>query len=65
MTPLSPLAVVPPARPNFELLRCAGWAISSFTGSYCVAWRDRDEVVFEWRDGEWHRVGARACGVAA
>ncbi len=65
MNPLSPLAIVAASQPNIELLRGAGWAISSVTGSYCVAWRDRTEVVFEWRDGEWHRVGGRACGVAA
>lgn len=61
----SPLAAAPAAQPNFELLRCSGWAISSFTGAYCVAWRGREEVVFEWRGGEWHRVGGRTCGVAA
>ena len=61
----SPVATTPPAQPNFERLRCAGWAISSITGSYCVAWRGRDEVVFEWRGGEWHRVGGRTCGAAA
>ena len=61
----SPLAATSAARPNFELLRSAGWAISSFTGAYCVAWRGREEVVFEWRAGEWHRVGGRTCGAAA
>lgn len=65
MNPLSPLALTAPPAPNFELLRGSGWAIASFTGSYCVAWRGRDEVVFEWRDGEWHRVGGRSCGAAA
>ena len=65
MNPLSPLALTTLTQPNFELLRGAGWAISSFTGSYCVAWRDRYEVVFEWRGGEWHRVGGRSCGAAA
>jgi hypothetical protein len=66
MNPLSPLTVAAATvAPNFELLRGAGWSISSFTGSYCVAWRGRDEVVFQWRDGEWHRVGGRACGAAA
>ncbi|MBN9521993.1 hypothetical protein J0H58_26340 [bacterium] len=65
MNPLAPLVFAAPSAPNFELLRSSGWAIASFTGSYCVAWRGRDEVVFEWRGGEWHRVGGRACGAAA
>jgi hypothetical protein len=29
-------------------------------GCYCVAWRDRDEVVFEWRDNDWYRITGRA-----
>lgn len=65
MNPLSPLAAAATAGPNFELLRGAGWALSVQTGAYCVAWRGREEVVFEWREGEWHRVGARGCGAAA
>jgi hypothetical protein len=46
--------------PNFELLRSRGWVIGMSYGCYCVAWRDRDEVVFEWRDNDWHRVTGRA-----
>jgi hypothetical protein len=60
MHPLSPL--VPHAEavtPNWELLRRVGWSVASISGAYCVAWRGRDEVVFEWRGDGWHRVGGR------
>jgi hypothetical protein len=46
--------------PNLELLRSRGWVIGMSYGCYCVAWRDRDEVVFEWRDNDWHRITGRA-----
>lgn len=49
--------------PNIELLRRSGWSIGIFSGVYCVAWRGQDEVVFEWRSGDWHRVGGRG-GIA-
>jgi hypothetical protein len=65
MNPLSPFVPVAKEEPNFELLRRAGWSPSCITGAYCVAWRGRDEVVFEWRDGEWHRVGGRGFSAAA
>lgn len=60
MHPLSPL-VQPKdeAAPNWELLRRVGWSVASMSGAYCVAWRGRDEVVFEWRGDGWHRVGGR------
>ncbi len=45
--------------PNIELLRRLGWSVGSYSGAYCVAWRGRDEVVFEWRAGGWYRVGGR------
>jgi hypothetical protein len=45
--------------PNVELLRRLGWSVNSVTGAYCVAWRGRDEVVFEWREENWQRVGGR------
>jgi hypothetical protein len=57
--PLSPLLAVRDTEPNFELLRRFGWAVNSISGPYCVAWRGRDEVVFQWKDGDWHRVGGR------
>jgi hypothetical protein len=57
--PLSPLIVKDVAAPNVELLRRIGWSVASITGSYCVAWRGRDEVVFEWRGDGWYRVGGR------
>jgi hypothetical protein len=57
--PLSPLVVQESAVPNWELLRRIGWSVASISGSYCVAWRGRDEVVFEWRADGWHRVGGR------
>ena len=50
-------------RPNYELLRRLGWTLGTVSGSYCVAWRGRDQGVFRWRDGAWHRVegvGSRA-----
>jgi hypothetical protein len=46
--------------PNYELLRVRGWIIGMSYGCYCVAWRDRDEVVFEWRDSDWYRITGRA-----
>jgi len=36
-----------------------GWSIETFTGSYCLAWRGRDEVVFEWTAHGWQRLGGR------
>ena len=59
MQPLSPLLLSRETEPNFELLRRYGWSVNSISGAYCVAWRGRDEVVFQWRNGEWHRVGGR------
>ena len=59
MHPLSPLVQKDIGDPNVELLRRNGWNVATISGSYCVAWRGRDEVVFEWRDGGWHRVGGR------
>lgn len=60
MQPLATLAQNDPTRPNWELLRRLGWSVATISGSYCVAWRGRDEVVFEWRDGGWHRIGGGA-----
>lgn len=65
MQPLSPLVLARESEPNFELLRRYGWAVNSISGTYCVAWRGRDEVVFQWRDGTWHRVGGRGGAEAA
>ena len=48
--------------PNLELLRRSGWSVSTVSGAYCSAWRGRDEVVFQWRDGGWHRLGGRGGG---
>lgn len=59
MYPTSPLQLPRDGEPNVELLRRTGWSVGTFTGDYCVAWRGRDEVVFEWRGGGWHRVGGR------
>ena len=59
MQPMSPLLAHREPTPNFELLRRQGWTVNTISGSYCVVWRGRDEVVFHWRDGEWHRVGGR------
>ena len=53
MQPLSPLLQKDAPAPNWELLRRGGWSVANISGSYCVAWRGRDEVVFEWRGGEW------------
>ena len=64
MLPPSPLVVPFAGEPNFELLRRAGWTLNCISGSYCVAWRGRDEVVFQWRDGGWQRVSGRG-GLAA
>ncbi|HEY1190509.1 MAG TPA: hypothetical protein VGE74_22945 [Gemmata sp.] len=57
MQPLSPLAQHEHTHPNWELLRRLGWSVASISGAYCVAWRGRDEVVFEWRSDGWHRIG--------
>lgn len=60
MQPLSPLHLMSrETTPNVELLRRNGWSVNSESGAYCVAWRGRDEVVFEWRIDGWHRVGGR------
>jgi hypothetical protein len=59
MQPTSLLLVTRDGEPNIELLRRMGWSIGTFTGDYCVAWRGRDEVVFEWKAGGWHRLGGR------
>jgi hypothetical protein len=59
MQPFSPLALNREGEPNVELLRRTGWSVATSLGSYCVAWRGRDEVVFEWRAGTWHRVSGR------
>ena len=40
-------------------------SVATATGRYCVAWRGRDEVVFEWKDGKWQRVGGRGGAEAA
>lgn len=65
MHPLSPLLLTRESEPNFELLRRAGWSVNTIAGAYCLAWRGRDEVVFQWRDGGWLRVGGRGVGEAA
>lgn len=59
MQPLSPVLLVRDSEPNVELLRRFGWSVNCISGSYCVAWRGRDEVVFEWRENGWQRVGGR------
>lgn len=48
--------------PNWSQLREAGWSISALFGTYCVAWRGADEVVFAWRNGEWHIISNRSSG---
>ena len=65
MQPLSPLILKDSAAPNVELLRRVGWSVASIAGAYCVAWRGRDEVVFEWRGDGWYRVGGRGAAEAA
>ena len=62
MQPLSPLVLSRDGEPNFELLRRSGWSVNTISGAYCVAWRGRDEVVFEWRDEGWRRIGGRGPG---
>ncbi len=57
MQPLSPVLLTPDSQPNLELLRRLGWSVNSISGSYCVAWRGRNEVVFEWRGDGWRRIG--------
>ena len=56
MQPLSPLVQKEITNPNWELLRRLGWSVANISGSYCVAWRGRDEVVFEWRNDGWYRL---------
>ncbi len=60
MQTLSPLIQNEVAHPNWELLRRLGWSVANISGAYCVAWRGRDEVVFEWRNGNWYRLGGTA-----
>jgi hypothetical protein len=62
MQPLSPLVHSRDSEPNVELLRRMGWSVNAISGSYCVAWRGRDEVVFEWRSEGWRRIGGRGTG---
>jgi hypothetical protein len=62
MQPLSPILLTRDSEPNIELLRRLGWSVNSLIGAYCVAWRGRDEVVFEWREENWQRVGGRSSG---
>ena len=57
MQPTSPLLVNQDGEPNLELLRRLGWSLGTLSGTYCVAWRGRDEVLFEWKSGGWHRIG--------
>ena len=59
MQSYSPLSANIDSEPNVELLRRMGWSVGTSTGAYCLAWRGRDEIVFEWRGGGWHRVGGR------
>jgi hypothetical protein len=59
------MSVNPESEPNVELLRRQGWSVATFSGRYCVVWRGRDEVVFEWKAGEWQRVGGRGGAEAA
>jgi hypothetical protein len=65
MQPLSRLLLKALPSPNVELLRRLGWSVASESGAYCVAWRGRDEVVFEWRGDGWYRVGGRGSPEAA
>jgi len=62
MQPLSPMIAGREHTPNVELLLSCGWSVNQISGRYCVAWRGRDEVVFEWRQDAWCRVGARGSG---
>jgi hypothetical protein len=57
MQPTSPFVVNQDGEPNLELLRRMGWSLGTLSGSYCVAWRGHDEVLFEWKAGGWYRVG--------
>lgn len=59
MQPIAPLPATVESTPNVELLRRNGWAVNSMFGSYCVAWRGCNEIVFQWRNGAWERVGGR------
>ncbi len=65
MQPIAPVLLAKPSVPNVELLRRHGWSVNCVSGSYCVAWRGRDEAAFEWRDGEWARVDGRGNSAAA
>jgi hypothetical protein len=59
MQPNSPLAIPVESAPNFELLRRHGWSVNNICGAYCVAFRGADELVLEWQNGHWQRVGGR------
>lgn len=60
MQPTSPILYLnQDGEPNVELLRRMGWSVGTYSGSYCLAWRDRDEVVFEWTPQGWQRLGGR------
>jgi hypothetical protein len=46
--------------PNLEVIRRAGWAVTTTYGRYCVAWRGRgEEVVLVWRNGTWEQITGR------
>lgn len=59
MQTIAPPVISVESAPNVELLRRHGWAVNCVSGSYAVAWRGPNEVVFEWRDGAWQRLGGR------
>lgn len=59
MQPLAPFLLSRDTEPNVELLRRNGWSVNTISGAYCMAWKGRDEVVFQWREGAWCRVGGR------
>ena len=63
MQPIAPISAAHSSEPNVELLRRHGWSVNCMSGAYCVAWRGRDEVLFQWSEGAWNRVGGRG-GVA-
>ena len=45
--------------PNVWLLRRMGWSVGTAWGITASHGGGRDEVVFEWRAGAWHRLGGR------
>jgi hypothetical protein len=48
------------AQPNLEILRNQGWLIVSTFGAYCTGWKDGEEVLLAWQNGNWLRLSGKS-----